>query len=167
MMVNGEIIEDQNLATLGCASNSTILLPSNLQVGSCVGFDSYAKSHRTGPLSSLTRGALADFNMWSGALSTEQMKTFTLSCNDIDITPTIINWNERSVMTVGSSAKFLSFMKSEVCYGGKYVEKKSVLGLATQGNVQKSKKDVRITWRKASSTSKLVRIAALEITFRQ
>ena len=71
MMANGEIIEDQNLATLGCAINSTILLPSNLQVGSCVGFDSYAKSHSAGPLSSLARGALADFYVWSGALSTK------------------------------------------------------------------------------------------------
>ena len=165
MMVNGEIIEDQNLATLGCANNSTILLPSSLQVGSCVGFDSYSKSHSAGPLSSLTRGALADFNMWSGALSTEQMKNFTLSCNDIDINPTIINWNERSVMTVGSSAKFRSFMKSEVCYGGQYVEKKSVLVLPHKETYKKAKKTCELLGGKLPLPASLLELQHLKSLF--
>ena len=48
--------------------------------------------------------------------------------------------NERSVMTVGSSVKFLRLMKSELCYGGKYMEKKSVLVLPQKETYKNAKK---------------------------
>ena len=124
MMVNNEKAIDYYTEP---ETHRNITLQPYLKLGYCPWHD---------PLVSITRGFLTDFNIWSKALSTTEMETFTKKCGNPHSKPDLFDWNGGEIAEKGNSAEWKNLSNSDVCQDD---ERPVILILANRQTYGKAK----------------------------
>ena len=137
MVMDNEVIADQMITTVGCVSNSTIKIPSTLQLGLCS--DETTFEYTTNPLKSITRGTLTDFFMWSKILTTSEMKKFTTSCEPLTAKPDLVDWESFEVQRIGANANLVNTTISSVCNQDSHKDSPVILILPHKQEYSKAK----------------------------
>ena len=122
MILDGDTLINEEFDSFKSISDTKISINETFTLGTCLGTNK-------GPLESITRGIVTDFNIWGKAFSVEEMQRFTTDCrfsiNDAT-TPPIIFWKNLNVIEQGMTAKNKVIALKETC-GTHEIKKTSII----------------------------------------
>ena len=121
VIVDGEALIDEQFDSFSQIETTEISFNDTFTFGLCIR-DNY------GPLQSLIRGMITDFNIWPKSVSKDEMVEFTTNCHfkmDVSLGP-ILSWSEVTIVKQGEMAKNRSEPLLQVC-GMKGNQKKSLI----------------------------------------
>ena len=108
LVMNDQTLMDEESYDLKQLKDTRLILNDRLTLGFCNGGD-------IDPLTSITRGLLTDFNMWSTSFSETALLRFTRECLPLSNDPNVINWNSLKSAIEGENVDIVNFGTNDVC----------------------------------------------------
>ena len=112
--MNGDALVDEQFDSFDKIPDNSISFNDAFALGIC--WERVKNS--AGPLLSIFRGEITEFNFWARSISGEDLEKMTTDCsytvNDENLHP-LIKWDELNILELGEKAKNVSIRHNQVC----------------------------------------------------
>ena len=107
LVMNDKPLINKHIQTKKQSNDPELILDDKLKIGFC-DWDNY-------PETSITRGFLTDFNMWSKSFTMKDMLDFTLNCLPLSSKPDIITWDNIKKEVKGENVEISELEVTNLC----------------------------------------------------